>query len=338
MGMFEALVMKEGDLVPLKDVIGELDITHDDAVEFLKRVGYPVFREGELITRTQYRILVRELGRYKDYFVPNTECHNCGKHFDHLGPKYECGKCGHVFCSDCMTSSDSMLAYVYPSLNGRVLCKECAYKEEERLRLKEIERINALQEELKKQMVIGMYNRKAESKETLTDRLLGIFKMPSIPIRDDRFPNAMCYCPAFPDKTVTITHKCPTCRCKYEYELTVYDGERKYDRYRQEESTIDDYVHQIKDMGYDVKVEHMCKSCYQKKYKKIEDSISVNVLYFKYNGDGDYTINVVTAEDCEALLQFLKGNNAMKLYGDWVWIKRYCDILSRILGINFDEL
>ena len=48
MGMFEALVMKEGDLVPLKDVIGELDITHDDAVEFLKRVGYPVFREGEL--------------------------------------------------------------------------------------------------------------------------------------------------------------------------------------------------------------------------------------------------------------------------------------------------
>ena len=124
--MFEVLVMKEGDLVPLNDAIGELGITHDDAIEFLKRVGYPVFREGELITRTQYRILVRELARYKDYFVPNTECHNCGKHFDHLGPKYECGKCGHVFCTDCMTSSDSMLAYVYPSLNGKVLCRECA--------------------------------------------------------------------------------------------------------------------------------------------------------------------------------------------------------------------
>ncbi len=86
--MFEALVMKEGDLVPLNDAIDELGITHDDAIEFLKRVGYPVFREGELITRTQYRILVRELARYKDYFVPNTECHNWCKHFYHLGPKY----------------------------------------------------------------------------------------------------------------------------------------------------------------------------------------------------------------------------------------------------------
>lgn len=36
MGMFEALVMKEGDLVPLNDIIGELGITHDDAIEFLK--------------------------------------------------------------------------------------------------------------------------------------------------------------------------------------------------------------------------------------------------------------------------------------------------------------
>ena len=76
MGMFEALVMREGDLVPLNDVITELGISHDDAIEFLRRVNYPVFREGELITRTQYRILVKELARYKDFLVPNTECHN----------------------------------------------------------------------------------------------------------------------------------------------------------------------------------------------------------------------------------------------------------------------
>lgn len=335
MGMFEALVMKGGDLIPLNDVIAELGISHDDAIEFLRRVKYPVFREGELITRNQYRILVKELARYKEYFVPNTECHSCGKHFDHLGPKYECGKCGFVFCPDCVTPSESMLAYSYPSLNGRILCKECAIKEEERQRQKDAERIKALQEELKKQMVIGMYNRKAESKETLAERLQGISKLPLM--EPNRFPNAMCYCPAFPEKTVTVTHRCPTCRTKYEYELSLYGGERKYDKYVEEERNIDDYVSQIKKMGYEVKVEHMCKTCYQKRFNKIEDSYSVSVLYFKYKKEDDYTVNVVTIEDCEALLQFLKGNNAMRLYGDWVWIKRYYDILSRILAIKTDE-
>ena len=156
----------------------------------------------------------------------------------------------------------------------------------------------------------------------------------------NRFPNAMCYCPAFPEKTVTVTHRCPTCRTKYEYELSLYGGERKYDKYVEEERNIDDYVSQIKKMGYEVKVEHMYS--FIKEFFSILKSKTVykylnSIITFPNEKEDDYTVNVVTIEDCEALLQFLKGNNAMRLYGDWVWIKRYYDILSRILAIKTDE-
>ena len=45
MGMADIVTMKENDTVALKDVLDDLDIKHDDAVEFLKRVGFPVWRE-----------------------------------------------------------------------------------------------------------------------------------------------------------------------------------------------------------------------------------------------------------------------------------------------------
>ena len=63
--MADIITMKESDTVALKDVLVDLDIEHDDALEFLKRVGFPVWREGEQISRQQYYILIKEFSRYK---------------------------------------------------------------------------------------------------------------------------------------------------------------------------------------------------------------------------------------------------------------------------------
>ncbi len=326
MGMFEALVMKEGDLVPLNDIIGELGITHDDAIEFLKRVGYPVFREGELITRTQYRILAKELARYKDYFKPNHECHNCHKHFDSIGPKYECGKCGHVFCIDCVTQSDSILAYHYPSLNGRILCKECATKEALRMQ-------KMAKELMEDKKVIGINNQQVESIDVLKARLHEIAQMPT---EYTRYDGAMCYCPAFPKGKITITHKCTNCGTKHKFEDDDYGfRSRKYDRYNYEEGTLDKIVQQINELGYEAKIRHMCHDCYQKEFNQIENGISVNVLYFKNIGKDSYTCNVVNSDECKALLEFLRGNNAFRGHQDeTVWIKEYMSKIKEILGIE----
>lgn len=327
MGMADIVTMKENDTVALKDVLDDLDIKHDDAVEFLKRVGFPVWREGEQISRQQYYILIKELSRYKNYFKPNHECHNCHKQFDNIGPKYECGKCGHVFCADCVIPSDSMLAYHYPSLNGKVLCRECAEKEAIRMQ-------KAAKELMEEKRVIGINNNKVESIDELKARLNEIAKMPT---EHTHFDGAMCYCPAFPKGRITITHKCPNCGKKHKYEGDDYGGLRlgKYDRYKEDELFLDKIVKGIRELGYDAKIKHMCHECYHNEFNDTRSGISVSVLYFKNIGEEKYRCTVVDSDDCKALLEFLRGNNAFRgHYDESVWIKGYMNKIEEILGIE----
>ena len=95
---------------------------------------------------------------------------------------------------------------------------------------------------------------------------------------------------------------------------------------------------QIKALGYDVFVEHMCKNCYEMKYGKPEDSVSVNVLNFRHLNDESYITNIINSKDCMILVEFLKGNNAYKGSQDeTIWINRERSIIERLIGIVIEK-
>lgn len=181
----------------------------------------------------------------------------------------------------------------------------------------------------------GINNHKAESKSVLKARLSEIAKSPTEYMI---FDGAMCYSRRFPNVEVTIEHKCPTCGTTYKYKDWGYDDIEKTDRYAVEDRKVDQYVDEIKALGYDVFVEHMCKNCYEKKYGNPEDSLSVNVLSFKHLDDESYITNIVSSKDCMILAEFLKGNNAYKGSQDeTIWINRERSIIEKLIGIKIEE-
>ena len=181
----------------------------------------------------------------------------------------------------------------------------------------------------------GINNHKAESKSVLKTRLSEIAKSPTEYLF---FDGAMCYSTRLPHIEVTIEHKCPTCGATYKYKDWGFDDKTKTDRYDVEDREVDRYVDEIKALGYDVFVEHMCQKCYEKKYGKTEYNVSVNVLNFRHLDDENYITNIVSSEECMILAEFLKGNNAYKgSHDETIWINRERDIIERLIGIKIEE-
>ena len=181
----------------------------------------------------------------------------------------------------------------------------------------------------------GINNHKAESKSVLKTRLSEIAKSPTEYLM---FDGAMCYTTRLPHIEVTIEHKCPTCGATYKYKDWRFDDKTKTDRYDVEDREVDRYVDEIKALGYDVFVEHMCQKCYEKKYGKTEYNVSVNVLNFRHLDDENYITNIVSSEECMILAEFLKGNNAYKgSHDETIWINRERDIIERLIGIKIEE-
>jgi len=181
----------------------------------------------------------------------------------------------------------------------------------------------------------GINYHKAESKSVLKDRLSEIAKSPTEYLM---FDGAMCYSTRFPHVEVTIEHKCPTCGTTYKYKDRGYDDKEKTDRYIVEDRKVDQYADEIKALGYDVFVEHMCQKCYEKKYGKTEYNVSVNVLNFRHLDDENYITNIVSSEECMILAEFLKGNNAYKgSHDETIWINRERDIIERLIGIKIEK-
>ena len=79
----------------------------------------------------------------------------------------------------------------------------------------------------------------------------------------------------------------------------------------------------------------MCHECYHNEFNDTKSGISVSVLYFKNIGEENYRCHVVDSDDCKALLEFLRGNNAFRgHYDETVWIKGYMNKIEEILGIE----
>ena len=181
--------------------------------------------------------------------------------------------------------------------------------------------------------VIGMNNGRVESKAKLRERLAEVAKTPT---KYFYFDGAMCYSPAFPDKEAVIKHKCPTCGTIYKYKEQIYSYSS--DRYAIDEELISKYVDEIKALGYDISVEHMCSGCYEKKYGIAEPGLSISVLHFKHIDEDTDIVNIVDPEDMHILAEFLKGNNAYKGYHDQTtWINKNREVIEHLLGIKIEE-
>ena len=186
-----------------------------------------------------------------------------------------------------------------------------------------------MEDNKEKKEVIGLTNHKTETKEELKARLAELAKTAP---EKTLYRRVMCYCPAIPRGIITITHKCENCGAQHTYKKGDY-GHGASERYAREEQEINVYVDAIKELGYDIKVKHMCPTCFKKEYNKEETYISIHVLYFKHLGEDKYRWYIVSVEVCRALLGFLRGDIASEYPYE---MRRYIGIIKNILGI--DEL
>ena len=183
--------------------------------------------------------------------------------------------------------------------------------------------------------LIGINMQKVESKADLSKRLTEIAKSPT---EHFEFDGAMCYSIAFPNKEIVLTYRCPTCGTVYKYKERGYEHSTYIDSYSIEQGTIDKYVNEIKSLGYDVYVEHLCEKCYLDKYGKDKKGISISLLHFKHIDENSDIINIVSSDDCLLLAEFLKGNNAFRgSYDETVWINKYRKTIERLIGIRARE-
>lgn len=183
------------------------------------------------------------------------------------------------------------------------------------------------------ELIIGINNGKVESREKLRERLAEVAKHPT---EFFYFDGAMCYSPAFPDKECVIKHKCPSCGAIYKYKEKTFGFAT--DRYAINEKRINKYVDEIKALGYDVYVEHMCSRCYEKKYGVAEPGLSLSVFHFKHIDEDSDIVNIVDSDDMYVLAEFLKGNNAYKGYHDQTtWINMDLEVVELLLGIKIEE-
>ncbi|SKA58688.1 hypothetical protein SAMN02745213_00511 [Succinivibrio dextrinosolvens DSM 3072] len=207
-------------------------------------------------------------------------------------------------------------------------------------------------------IIIGVKAHKAESKEELKKRLKSIAEYSC-----DHFlsTGAMCYSPAHTEARI-YTNICPHCGRMYQYGLYTYVDSR-HNPHEIIQKKISEIVNEIKKIGYDIQVEHMCGFCYQQEYGKapihieysceyeseeenlecesekvyeriLESNDSVSVLSFRFKSTDEYTRNIVSLEDCELMLDFLNGNNAYVGDRDEIhMLTDCCELIKHLLGL-----
>lgn len=141
---------------------------------------------------------------------------------------------------------------------------------------------------------------------------------------------AMCYSPAPPQ---SIKVKCESCG-KFVDEFD-WMGSRK---------GIKKSVEEIKKLGYDAKVEHICADCANKLGLTDEDGDPLidgqlyYVFYFKTKEQEQYHIAESSDEDeYKAVLAFLKNEPTYTDYYDATHlIKDELDVIKKLTGITID--
>ena len=159
-------------------------------------------------------------------------------------------------------------------------------------------------------------------REELIQRLKAMAEEEVLP-RKQRPMGAMCYSPAAPNKTYTFT--CPRCgRIIKELDYKSRSNLLK----------IASMVNEMKQLGYDVKIERVCSICSGSSGKH---PLEVDTLfYFRFKGMEAY--HVVVANNLQAYkiaLAFLRSENAY--YGDrdeLEYVSEHRDVIEEMLGIK----
>ena len=170
-----------------------------------------------------------------------------------------------------------------------------------------LDKINANRAEDQK-IILGIKDGKLESKEQLKQRLKAIKTMSPFSC-----PGAMCYSTFIDPRTVEEEHICPHCGRN----LKVVRSPKQEPLSKLQE-TISNIISEIKNIGYDIYVEHMCGECFKEKYGYIpihkrysfeieravsveedylEHSNTISVLFFKFPDSENYTMNIVSLDD-----------------------------------------
>ena len=133
---------------------------------------------------------------------------------------------------------------------------------------------------------------------------------------------AMCYSPAAPNKTYTFT--CPRCgRIIKELDYKSRSNLLK----------IASMVNEMKQLGYDVKIERVCSICSGSSGKH---PLYVDTLfYFRFKGMEAYHVTIANNPWVyNVVLAFLRSENAY--YGDkdeLEYVSEHRDVIAEMLGI-----
>ena len=133
---------------------------------------------------------------------------------------------------------------------------------------------------------------------------------------------AMCYSPAAPNMTYTFT--CPRCG-RIVKEL---DYDSRYELHK-----IASMVNEMKQLGYDVKIERVCSICSGSSGKH---PLEVDTLfYFRFKRMEAYHVTVANPSWVyKVVLSFLRSENAY--YGDrndLEYVSEHRDVIAEMLGI-----
>ena len=159
-------------------------------------------------------------------------------------------------------------------------------------------------------------------REELIQRLKSMAEEEVLP-PEERPMGAMCYSPAAHNKTYTFT--CPRCG-RIVKEL---DYDSRYELHK-----IASMVKEMKQLGYDVKIERVCSICSGSSGKH---PLDVDILfYFRFNGMETYHVAVANRSWVyKVVLSFLRSENAY--YGDreeLEYVSEHRDVIEKMLGVK----
>ena len=161
------------------------------------------------------------------------------------------------------------------------------------------------------------------SKEELVERLKAL-EADTTP--KERSMGAMCYSPSLPE---LITAKCDLCHKKFQYSGWGSEIDR-----------MKDIVKEMKDIGYDVRLEIACNDCAENNNEQLVRTDDINyIFYFRTDPSEDYHRAIANDYDSyKCLLAFLKNEREYAgHYDNTYFVDEKKETLTFMTGIKFDE-
>ncbi|WP_455634572.1 hypothetical protein [Parabacteroides sp.] len=161
--------------------------------------------------------------------------------------------------------------------------------------------------------------RSSRERENLIIRLKQMAEDDIVPkIERRRFEGAMCYCPPASDTLYSFI--CP--ECGREVKVRTYK-----DSYEKGIEIVNDIVHEIESLGYDVKARWVCSVCSQREKK----AAGIDLLfYIRFKDMKTYHVALASIEKLRMVLAFLKGECKRQDFNNFEQI----DVIEEMTGIK----